>query len=235
MRAFRISNLSFEFPELLYLLFSVVLLSFFYVFNDVFENWFGVVFNYVNILIVLGLCLLFHELVKKSVASSFGVKVAYSPFILGLLASLFTAIFTFGEIILFTFGINKFQLVHGSRLGNKSQFLREDERGKIVFSGTLASLSLALFIQVLSEFFGGSSWAIGVDINIWLALFNLIPIPKMNGSYVFVWNRFVWASSVVACISFGFLLPFLSIIHSLVIVGGLSVVLFFFLYSSKLL
>jgi Zn-dependent protease len=34
-------------------------------------------------------------------------------------------------------------------------------------------------------------------VNIWLGLFNLLPIPPLDGSKIFAWNFIVWIGMLV--------------------------------------
>ena len=48
----------------------------------------------------------------------------------------------------------------------------------------------------------------GIIINIWLALFNLIPFYVLDGAKIFAWDRRIWASvfvlTIILFVFFGF-------------------------------
>src|SRR3972149_12301081 len=232
MRSFKLTNYRMDLPELLYLGLSMLLLSFFYVFDDVFKTWSQVFINFLNVLVIMCLSLLFHEFVKKTIAQSFGISSTYNLWIPGFFISVITSIFSEGKLLLFTYGFSKFKQFYGAKLGKSRVSIREDERGVIILSGVLASLALALLVKLLAPFLSESVWLLGVNVNLWIALFALIPFPPLNGTYLLLWSRVVWVFSVIACLALGFLLPSVSIVWSLLVMVGLCASAFFLMKSS---
>jgi Zn-dependent protease len=45
---------------------------------------------------------------------------------------------------------------------------------------------------------------IGMQINAWLAMFNLIPFMGIDGEKVLAWNRYVWALAGLLAVSLVF-------------------------------
>jgi Zn-dependent protease len=41
--------------------------------------------------------------------------------------------------------------------------------------------------------FIGELASYGFVVNLWLAAFNLIPVPPLDGSKVFAWSKLIWA------------------------------------------
>ena len=41
---------------------------------------------------------------------------------------------------------------------------------------------------------GVELFSLAVFVNLWLAIFNMLPIPPLDGSKVLSWNKVIWAS-----------------------------------------
>jgi len=55
---------------------------------------------------------------------------------------------------------------------------------------------------VLAVLFSLVGFSIGVAINAWLALFNMLPIGPLDGSKVLSWNPIVWVGIVAVSVLF---------------------------------
>lgn len=67
--------------------------------------------------------------------------------------------------------------------------------GVISLSGPAMNLLLVAFFFAISNLGGVFSLLglYGMRINLWLAAFNLIPIPPFDGYKVFSWSKAIWA------------------------------------------
>lgn len=143
-------------------------------------------------LIIVVLTFLLHELAHKSVARKFGCLSFYKMWTTGLLLSLVFMLFGFkliipGAVVIypFTFG----------RWGFKRIRLTAQEIGIISVSGILVNI----FIAIISRPFVGLFLIQNFDfflalssINSFLAFFNLLPIPPLDGSKVITWKPWLW-------------------------------------------
>lgn len=234
MREFKITNYSVSSTEIVFYIITVLVLSFLYVFNDVYGTWLGVAVNLFNVVVILSLSFLFQQLVQKSVAQVYGASTRYKLWIPGLMIACVVGLFSLGDIVVFAVGIVSIQQFYGSRLGKKSVKLGEDERGKIVLSGVLANLFLAFLIKLLAPFLNEGVWFAGVMINLWMAFYNLVPVPPLQGSYVFMWNRVVWAVVTVLTLSCLVMMPFIDFMWVALLALGLGFVTFLFVEGYKL-
>lgn len=144
-------------------------------------------------LIGVGTAFIGHELAHKLVAQKFGYQAEFRLWWLGLLIAAVSAIATMGRILFAAPGA----------VYIFSYYTRPREEGLIAVSGAVANLVLAFFFYLLS-LGNGFAAAIGhwsFRINLWLAAFNLLPIPPLDGTKVMAWNVAVWV--VVAAIAWG--------------------------------
>ncbi|MGC8812175.1 MAG: site-2 protease family protein [Candidatus Aenigmatarchaeota archaeon] len=148
-------------------------------------------------LIIVVLSFLFHELAHKTTAIRFGCVSFYKMWSTGLLLSLVfmligVKIIIPGAVVIypFTFG----------RWGFKRIKLTAQEIGVISVSGILVNI----FIAAVSRPFAGLFLIQDFDfflalssINSFLAFFNLLPVPPLDGSKVIQWKPWFWFFLIV--------------------------------------
>lgn len=152
-------------------------------------------------LIIVILTFLLHELAHKNVARKFGCFSFYKMWTVGILFSLVfmligAKIIIPGAVVIypFTFG----------RWGFKRIKLTAKEIGIISVSGILVNIFIAavsrpfvgLFLVQNFDFFFALSY-----INSFLAFFNLLPIPPLDGSKVMMWRPWLWFFLIVIAIA----------------------------------
>ena len=145
-------------------------------------------------LIGIGTGFIFHELSHKMVAQRFGYLAEFRLWKIGLIIALASAIISLGQLLFFAPGAVYV-----------SSYSRPREEGLIAAAGPLANIILAALFYALSFSSGFLSligeW--GFIINLWLAAFNLLPIPPLDGRKIFSWNTRAWIA--LAAVSWGFL------------------------------
>lgn len=126
-----------------------------------------------------------HEFAHKSVASRFGYFSVYRAWNLGLLLALVVGLVSGGRFIFAAPGA----------VVILAPFLTVEQNGLISLAGPLTNILVACAFFPLSFFGGllGSMGVLGSYINLWLAFFNLLPIPPLDGSKIMVWNPTLWA------------------------------------------
>jgi len=157
--------------------------------------------NYLKVLAVIvavAFAFIFHEILHRYVAKKLGYYARYQMWPTGLILALVLSVVTLGRVI--------FAAPGAVVVFPKLPFGVIDRRdyGKIAASGPLANIILGyIALVILKIFLIGSlntltyftlSTLIYIKtINLWLALFNLIPFPPLDGSKVFAWSKVVWA------------------------------------------
>ncbi len=146
-------------------------------------------------LIGIGTGFVFHELSHKLVAQKFGYLAEFRLWKIGLIIALASAIISLGQLLFFAPGAVYV-----------SSYSRSHEQGLIAAAGPLANIILAALFYALSFSSGFLSligeW--GFIINLWLAAFNLLPIPPLDGRKIYSWNSRAWTG--LAAVSWGLLI-----------------------------
>lgn len=138
-------------------------------------------------LLTVGTGFVLHELSHKFVAQRYGYWAEFRMWPMGLVLALVTS------LIGFIFAAPGATYISGTNIS-------PSENGRISLAGPLTNIAIAaLFLPFY--LFGGGVWyligLIGVRINIFLALFNLLPLGPLDGAKVFRWNLPVWALVIV--------------------------------------
>ena len=136
----------------------------------------------VSLPLILGFFL--HEVSHKWAASRHGFFSVYRCWPLGLLLALMIGIASRGQVIF---------AAPGSVIILAS-FFTVRQSGEIALSGPLANLLLS-FVFFLLPLGGwmGEMCRIGARLNLWLAAFNLLPFPPLDGFKVLAWKPALWA------------------------------------------
>ncbi len=173
------------------LLVSLIALSIIFSVPDLLDRDVSTIFL---ILPTLGFAFILHELAHKFTAQRYGFFAEYRMDLNNLLLAFFLIFFTsmLGTPIVFAapgavmiFPINAYGRVSSVK-----------DSGKISVAGPLTNLALAAMFAIILEMgasgFAGRLAATGLQVNAFLAFFNLLPIPPLDGSKVWGWKKGIW-------------------------------------------
>lgn len=142
---------------------------------------------FVTSLIAVSLSFVLHELGHRHVAKHFNCYAEYRMWPHGLLLALLFS------VLGFVFAAPGAVMIHpksdlwGSRVSvSKKRF------GLISIAGPVMNLLLAGIFFMANIIFPWQGFMLGIMINIWLAFFNTIPIPPLDGSKIFAWDKRIW-------------------------------------------
>ena len=168
--------------------FIVIALGFTILYSNGDYSHIGLVFPVV--MIGVGLGFIFHELGHKFVAMHYGYYAEYELWPTGLLIALVSSFFGFifaapGAVVIYSNG------------------MEERTNGIISIAGPLVNIALGLIFFIILGSLGNSIYTetgailslicvLGTRINFFLAAFNLLPIPPLDGSKVLSWSVPIW-------------------------------------------
>ena len=145
------------------------------------------------IFVAVGLAFILHELGHRVVARLYGAHAVYRAWTTGLFLAVVMAFMTAGRFI---FAAPGAVYIYGKNLSKK-------ESGIVALAGPFVNLILAAFFLFLGAGtfvlgYGISSLAeYGFIINVWLGMFNMLPVPPLDGSKVARWSPTAWAAMLV--------------------------------------
>ncbi len=160
--------------------------------------------------IAVGFGFVFHELAHRFMAQRYGFHAEYRMWVKGLLFALFLAVMSGGS---FVFAAPGAVVISGA--------IPRDKHGKIALAGPVVNVvlvlvfSIILFVAGIFSIIGFGAEILfmicsyGILVNLFLAAFNMLPFPPMDGASVFAWNKFVWAITGIPLILLMFSLMFL--------------------------
>jgi len=124
-----------------------------------------------------------HEMSHKFTAIRMGAWSEFRMWPLGVLLTLITGLLGF-----------LFALPGAVYFASYRNPIRE---GKIALAGPVTNIVIALillpvFLMLYVSLFVHIALFFMIYINIWLAFFNLLPIPPLDGSKVFAWSKRNW-------------------------------------------
>ena len=140
-----------------------------------------------------------HEILgHKFVAQHYGFDAEYKVWPLGLALGLITALIPGGFVIAAPGAtyISPYKKNFAFRVGT----LSKKQYAIISLAGPLVNIAFALSMLALNFFYAFDLFILTARISFFLAFFNLLPIPPLDGSKIISWNLPVWL--VAAGISF---------------------------------
>ncbi len=133
-------------------------------------------------------CFLVHELAHRNVAKYYGFSARYVAWPIGLGIALLSSFFGF----IFAAPGAVYISPYSERFAFQLRPMTRKESGIISLAGPLSNLivgALMLLVYFHTHFFVFLRIA---KFSFWLAFFNLLPIPPLDGSKVLIWNPLIW-------------------------------------------
>nr|MBD3312171.1 hypothetical protein [archaeon] len=173
------------------LLISVLILGLLFSFRDL--------TNIVPNTLIIGLAFIVHELSHKFVAEHYDCKTMYVLWPQGIMISIIIGLLTRGGVIFAAIGFVSIKSFYSTRVGYRFTHLSLEEMGKISASGPASNIILGIISAMLTPVLPIMGFS--TALNFVLAIFNLLPIPPLDGSKVFVWSRIGWVSLMATTVT----------------------------------
>lgn len=136
--------------------------------------------------IAVGTGFLFHELSHKYVAIHFGAKAEFRAWNLGLAFAVIVAV-----AFRFIFAAPGAVYIYGKHLSVR-------ENGIISLAGPAANIVIGILAFAFALWSANPQITLVASvvgsINLYLAMFNMLPLFILDGAKVFAWNKLVWAA-----------------------------------------
>jgi len=196
--------------------------------------------NLFNSILVVLLAILVHISAQKIYGLSLGFKVEFRTFWPGLLIALVLCFVSGGAIWFLVPGGIVLYHMKKHRLGFFRYGLNYWSLGMISAAGPLANVILAALLAVIA--YGGviippmtpivTTTLIGraISLNLWLAIFTMLPIPPLDGSNMFFASRLLYAFAFGCIVGYAMLVLLLGF-YSLIFVIFMGTIFWFITYQ----
>ncbi len=148
--------------------------------------------NLIASIIIVAITFVLHELAHRNVARKFGAYAEYRLWPSGLLFALILGIISGGRVIFAAPGAVYISALKFSRWRSEYTTIKNEEYGVISIAGPLTNLFIALGFLFLNSVYPWGFFWMGASINIFIAFFNLLPFPPLDGYKVMRWDRKTW-------------------------------------------
>ncbi len=159
-------------------------------------------------LVTIGIGFVLHEIMHKYYAIKFGAWAQFQAWPLGLALMFGMALFlpimfiAPGAVVIYAVSISRRENGIISVAGPVTNIVISIVFLLAGFAGVLFGGSdfgtMAIFNQKISVFF------LGAGVNAFLAFFNMLPVPPLDGSKVIAWDMRIWG--IVTVVSFGLMM-----------------------------
>lgn len=133
-------------------------------------------------LVTVGSGFVLHELSHKFTAQRYGYWAEFRMWPIGILLALITS------LVGFIFAAPGATYISG-------YLISERENGIISLAGPLTNVLVGIIFLPFLLFGSGAFYElgrVGLSVNLFLALFNMLPILPLDGAKVFAWNKVYW-------------------------------------------
>jgi Zn-dependent protease len=186
----------------------------------------GYFLNFAIIFLLVMLALFFHISIQKLAALKLGYEAKYTYWKNGFVISTLLCFASFGFLPLFFTGSLWLEENKKLRVGRHRYGFMQKDAGVVAFIGPLSSIMLALLLGFIYAFTGGKLLFALIAINLFVAVYSLIPLPTFEGIrdfkggttglYLFIASRWVYVFTLGFVISFS-LLVMIAEVFSLII------------------
>ncbi len=173
-------KMGFSREEIKHLLISIFLLGIAFSIANSFLNFWRFIYLLPFSFLAVLTAFAFHEIAHKYAGIRYGYWSEYRMFPLGLILALFLS------FLGFVFAAPGAVQIFGMPT--------REQAGKISMAGPLSNILISAIFFGISKISKIEVLILIASINAFLAIFNLIPIPPLDGSKILSWNISVWVA-----------------------------------------
>ncbi len=195
--------------------------------------------NLIIAIILGGITILTHHTAQKLTGIHFGIKAEQKIFGTGTILSLIITTLTNGAIKIYTFTGLYVEPIKEQRLGKPRKEINMWEYATVALAGPLANIILATLIKTLQIWFDIVIYSQTTSNQIFVlnwsyALYNLLPIPPLDGSRIFYFSRQTYVFLLGTILGYFILYAFdiYSYIFALII-GFITWLTYYIMYEKK--
>ena len=172
--------------------------------------------NFISSVLIVALSVITHLFVQRFIALKKGYRVDYKRWNIGLAIGLILVFLSNGFVMFLAIGGIVIHQFRRKRVGLFRGGMRYDDLALISFFGPLTNLVLAILFKTLV--FLPNTVLIDklVMINIWIALFALLPIPPMAGANIFYSSRVLYLMAVIMFVMIAVLLQATAVLTAII-------------------
>ena len=140
--------------------------------------------------IAVGIGFLAHELIgHKLVAQRLGMHGEFRMWRFGLVIAFFSSLagFVFAAP-------GAVYVAPRYDLWGKAEHVSKKKMGLVSIMGPVVNLALAGVFLALNFYYPSDLFGIALFVNVWLGIFNMLPIPPLDGSKVLAWDKRIWVA-----------------------------------------
>jgi Zn-dependent protease len=131
-----------------------------------------------------------HELGHKFLAQHYGLAAEYRMWTWGIILGLIVALLPGGFVFVAPGAV---YISHRKEFAFHVMRLTRRQYGLINLVGPLINIVVGVSMVALNLFVPLDLFILTARVSLFLALFNLIPFPPLDGSKILSWNRKIWA------------------------------------------
>jgi len=135
-----------------------------------------------------------HEMSHKFLAQHYGCSAEYRMWTFGIILGLISALLPGGLIFAAPGAVYIYP--YKKKFAFRVARLTKKQYGLISLVGPLINIIIGIILALISFYFPLELFVLTARISFFLALFNLIPFPPLDGSKVLNWNTKVWVLAI---------------------------------------